>query len=163
MSLLTIEAEYIAAVACCTQILWMNQTLQDIHMTCDEPIPILCDNTSAISISKNPVMPSKNKHIPTKFQFLRRKSQIRISSWNILGQKNRLHTPLLNLSQERLLSTFEKNWEPYYLLIELIHLQQHINMIEGEIILIGVPFSIDSKGGEKVNKEDKGRLCEGEI
>ena len=71
VSLSTAEAEYIAAAACCTQILWMKQTLQDIHVTCNEPIPILCDNTSAISISKNPVMHSKTKHIPIKFQFLR--------------------------------------------------------------------------------------------
>ena len=49
----------------------MKQTLQDIHVTCNEPIPILCDNTSAISISKNPVMHSKTKHIPIKFHFLR--------------------------------------------------------------------------------------------
>ena len=31
---------------------------------------ILCDNTSAISISKNLVMHSKTKHIPIKFHFL---------------------------------------------------------------------------------------------
>jgi hypothetical protein len=37
----------------------------------DEPIPIYCDNTSAISISKNPVMHSKTKHIPIKYHFLR--------------------------------------------------------------------------------------------
>ena len=49
----------------------MKQTLQDIHVTCDEPILILCDNTSAISISKNPIMHSKTKHIPIKFHFLR--------------------------------------------------------------------------------------------
>ena len=70
VSLSTAEAEYIAAAACCTQILWMKQTLQDIHVTCDEPIPILCDNTSAISISKNPVRHSKTKNIPIKFHFL---------------------------------------------------------------------------------------------
>ena len=35
------------------------------------PISILCDNTSAISISKNPVMHSKTKHIPIKYHFLR--------------------------------------------------------------------------------------------
>ena len=40
-------------------------------MTCDKPSPILCDNTSAISISKNPIMHSKTKHIPIKFHFLR--------------------------------------------------------------------------------------------
>ena len=40
-------------------------------MKYDEPIPILCDNTSAINISKNPIMHSKTKHIPIKFHFLR--------------------------------------------------------------------------------------------
>ena len=30
----------------------------------------MCDNTSAISISKNLVMHSKNKHIPIKYHFL---------------------------------------------------------------------------------------------
>jgi hypothetical protein len=70
VSLSTTEAEYIAVVACCTQVLWMKQTLTDIQVEYDEPIPIYCDNTSAISISKNPVMHSKTKHIPIKYHFL---------------------------------------------------------------------------------------------
>ena len=45
--------------------------LEDIQVKYDEPIPILCDNTSSINISKNPVMHSKTKHIPIKFHFLR--------------------------------------------------------------------------------------------
>ena len=49
----------------------MKQTLTDIHVEYDEPIPIYWDNTSAISISKNPVMHSKTKHIPIKYHFLR--------------------------------------------------------------------------------------------
>ena len=40
-------------------------------MKYDESIPIFCDNTSAINISKKPVMHSKTKHIPIKFHFLR--------------------------------------------------------------------------------------------
>jgi hypothetical protein len=48
----------------------MKQTLKDIQVEYDEPIPIYCDNTSAISISKNPVMHSKTKHIPIKYHFL---------------------------------------------------------------------------------------------
>ena len=71
VSLLTTEAEYIVAASCCTQIMWMKQTIQDIHVICNEPIPILCDNTSSISISKNPIMHSKTKHIPIKFHFVR--------------------------------------------------------------------------------------------
>ena len=34
-------------------------------------VVIYCDNTSAINISKNPVMHSKKKHIAIKYHFLR--------------------------------------------------------------------------------------------
>eukprot|EP00253_Pinus_taeda_P022752 PITA_22752 len=71
IALSTAEAEYVAAASCCTQLLWMMQTLQDFQITCTPPIPILCDNTSAISISKIPVMHSKTKHIPINYHFLR--------------------------------------------------------------------------------------------
>ena len=71
ISLSTAEAEYITAASCCTQVLWMKQTLQDLQVQFSEPIPIFCDNTSAISISKNPVMHSKTKHIPIKYHFVR--------------------------------------------------------------------------------------------
>eukprot|EP00253_Pinus_taeda_P027196 PITA_27196 len=64
------EVEYVAAASCCTQLLWMMKTLQDIQITCTPPISIFCDNTSAISISKNPIMHSKTKHIPIKYHFL---------------------------------------------------------------------------------------------
>jgi hypothetical protein len=73
VSLSTAEVEYIAATSCCTQVHWMKQTLTDIQVEYDEPIPIYCDNTSAIGISKNPVMHSKMKHIPIKYHFLREK------------------------------------------------------------------------------------------
>eukprot|EP00253_Pinus_taeda_P021924 PITA_21924 len=71
ISLSTVEVEYVAAASCCTQLLWMMQTLQDFQITCTPPISILCDNTSAIKISKNPIMHSKTKHIPIKYHFLR--------------------------------------------------------------------------------------------
>ena len=53
----------------------MKQTLEDFKVKHDLPISILCDNTSAINISKNPVMHSKTKHIPIKYHFLREKVQ----------------------------------------------------------------------------------------
>ena len=52
VSVSTTEAEYIVATTCCTQVLWMKQTLTDMQVEYDEPIPIYCDNTSAINISK---------------------------------------------------------------------------------------------------------------
>jgi hypothetical protein len=71
ISLSTVEEEYIASTTCCTQVLWMKQTLTNIQVEYDEPIPIYCYNTSAINISKNPMMHSKMKHIPIKYHFLR--------------------------------------------------------------------------------------------
>jgi hypothetical protein len=71
ISLSTTEEEYIAAATCCTQILWMVQTLADLKVTYTDPIPIHYDNTSAISVSKNPILHSKTKHIPIKYHFLR--------------------------------------------------------------------------------------------
>eukprot|EP00253_Pinus_taeda_P005578 PITA_05578 len=71
IALSTTEVEYVAAASYCTQLLWMMQTLQDYQITCNPPISIVCDNTSAINISKNPVMHSKTKHIPIKYHFLR--------------------------------------------------------------------------------------------
>ena len=65
------EAEYVAAASCCTQLLWMMQTLQDFQIKFTPPLSIMCDNTSAISILKNHVMNSKTKHIPIKYHFLR--------------------------------------------------------------------------------------------
>ena len=36
-----------------------------------EPVVMFCDNTSAINISKNPVMHSKTKNIAIKYHFVR--------------------------------------------------------------------------------------------
>ena len=66
----TAEAEYIAAADCCTQILWMNEALKDVNIETKQPITVFCDNTSAISLSKNQVMHSRTKHIPIKYHFL---------------------------------------------------------------------------------------------
>jgi hypothetical protein len=48
----------------------MKQTLTDIQVDYDEPIPIYCDNISTIIISKNSMMNSKMKNIPIKYHFL---------------------------------------------------------------------------------------------
>ncbi len=49
----------------------MKGTLQDMHVDYNNPFSIPCDNTTDISISKNPVMNSNTKHIPIKYHFVR--------------------------------------------------------------------------------------------
>ena len=48
----------------------MKQSLKEVQVEYNQPIPIYCDNTSAISISKNLVLHSKTNHIPIKYHFL---------------------------------------------------------------------------------------------
>jgi hypothetical protein len=54
----TAEAEYVAAASCCSQILWMVATLRDFGLDF-KSVSLLCDNTSAISLSINPVQYSR--------------------------------------------------------------------------------------------------------
>jgi hypothetical protein len=81
VALSTAEAEYIAAGHCCTQLLWMRQTLRDYGYKFSK-IPLLCDNESATRMAENPVEHSRTKHIVIRYHFLRdhqQKGDIEIS------------------------------------------------------------------------------------
>ena len=47
------EAEYVTAALCCAQLLWLRQQVSDFELFYSN-VPIMCDNTSAINISKTP-------------------------------------------------------------------------------------------------------------
>jgi hypothetical protein len=49
----------------------MIQTIADLKVNYTDPITIHCDNTSAISVSKNHVLHSKTKNIPIEYHFFR--------------------------------------------------------------------------------------------
>ena len=68
-ALSTAEVEYIIAFGCNTQILWMKSQLKDFQIY-DSNVPILCDNTSVICASKNPILHSIDKHIEIKHPFI---------------------------------------------------------------------------------------------
>ncbi|CAM8926385.1 unnamed protein product [Rhodiola kirilowii] len=70
VALSTAEADYIAVATCCAQLVWLKQHLSDYDIIF-KSVPILCDNTSAINISKNTVQYSRTKHIEIKHHFLR--------------------------------------------------------------------------------------------
>jgi hypothetical protein len=69
IALSTAKAEYIAAAGCITQILWMKSQLEDYQMK-EGNIPIYCDNTSTICLSKNPILHSRTKRIKIKHHFI---------------------------------------------------------------------------------------------
>ncbi|KAK6158859.1 hypothetical protein DH2020_006173 [Rehmannia glutinosa] len=68
----TAEAEYIAAGSCCAQVLWMRQQLIDYEIEEKKKFQLyMCDNTSAIAITHNPVLHSRTKHIDVRYHFIR--------------------------------------------------------------------------------------------
>ncbi|MCH83694.1 gag-pol polyprotein [Trifolium medium] len=70
VSLLTTEAEYIAAGSSCSQFLWMKQMLREYNVEQDV-MTLYCANLSAINISKNPIQHSRTKHIDIHHHFIR--------------------------------------------------------------------------------------------
>jgi len=51
VALSTTKAEYIVARSCCAQKLWLKQQISDYDL-CLSKIPLKCDNTSAINLTK---------------------------------------------------------------------------------------------------------------
>ncbi|GJU46218.1 putative ribonuclease H-like domain-containing protein [Tanacetum coccineum] len=66
----TTEAEYVAVVNCCGQILWIQNQLLDYGLNYMNT-KIHIDNESTICIVKNPVFHSKTKHIEIRHHFIR--------------------------------------------------------------------------------------------
>ena len=70
ITLSTTEAEYVGSGTCIAQILWIKSQLEDYGISL-EKIPVMCDNTSAINIAKNPIVHSRTKHIEIRHHFIR--------------------------------------------------------------------------------------------
>lgn len=70
VTLSTTEAEYVAAAACACQCIWMKRVLNHFSPQ-SKCITVFCDNSSAIKLSKNPVLHGRSKHIDVRFHFLR--------------------------------------------------------------------------------------------
>ncbi|KAI3685662.1 hypothetical protein L6452_34917 [Arctium lappa] len=66
----TVEAEYVTAASCCSQVLWMTKQLRDFGYNY-KLVPIYCDSKSAISITANSVQHSKTKHIDVHYHFIK--------------------------------------------------------------------------------------------
>jgi hypothetical protein len=71
VTLSTIEAEFIAAATSACQAIWLRRILDDLHFQQHDPTIIHCDSSSAIKLSKNPVLHGRSKHIDVRYHFLR--------------------------------------------------------------------------------------------
>ena len=70
VALSTAKAEHMAASSCCSQLLWMKHQMVDYNLLYDH-ITLLCDNTSAINLTKIHIQHSRTKHIKIRHHFIR--------------------------------------------------------------------------------------------
>ncbi|GJU18842.1 hypothetical protein Tco_1146808 [Tanacetum coccineum] len=68
----TCESEYIKAYEALKEAIWMKNFIRDLGVvpTVQDPIEILCDNESAVSLTKEPKDHGKSKHIERKYHFV---------------------------------------------------------------------------------------------
>lgn len=71
VTLSTTEAEYVAAAIGACQAVWMRNVLAEIGFDQGDGTVLFCDNSSAIKLSRNPVLHGRSKHIHVRFHFLR--------------------------------------------------------------------------------------------
>ena len=95
VALSTAEAEYIVAGSCYAQNLWLKQQLSDFGLNLSKS-PILCDNTSAINVTKNLVQHSRTKHIEIRHHFIRDPLLMEIVKFSLLVLKINLLVYLQN-------------------------------------------------------------------
>ena len=67
------EAKYVAACEAAKEAIWLKKFLSDLGVVRIEQVPItlFCDNSGAVSQSKDPTNHKKGKHIETKYQIIR--------------------------------------------------------------------------------------------
>lgn len=71
VTLSSTEAEYVAATACACHCVWLKGILKELGVKDCNCIDIMCDNSSAIKLSRNPVMHRRTKHIDVRYHYLR--------------------------------------------------------------------------------------------
>ncbi|KAL0416654.1 UNVERIFIED_CONTAM: Retrovirus-related Pol polyprotein from transposon TNT 1-94 [Sesamum latifolium] len=71
VTLSTAEAEFVAATVCACQGILMKRILKELGYFKEVYIAVMCDNSSTIKLSKNPIMHGRSKHIDVRYHFLR--------------------------------------------------------------------------------------------
>ena len=70
VALSTTEAEYVAATKACKELLWLKRFMEELGFR-QERYVVLCDNQSAIHLSKNSTFHSRSKHIDVRYHWMR--------------------------------------------------------------------------------------------
>ena len=71
VALSTCEAEYMSISAATQEGIFLKALLSDMTGHCVEDFTLYCDNQGAVSLSKNPIVHQRSKHIDIRYHFVR--------------------------------------------------------------------------------------------
>ena len=69
----SVEAQFRAMALSLCELLWMRIALKDLKIDVKEPIKLVCDNQSTMSIIHNPIQHNRTKHIEIDRHFIKEK------------------------------------------------------------------------------------------
>ena len=67
------EAEFRALALGICEGMWLKRLLEELQILVEPPMKLLCDNQAAISISKNPFLHDRTKHVEIDCHFIKEK------------------------------------------------------------------------------------------
>ncbi|XP_056690349.1 uncharacterized mitochondrial protein AtMg00810-like [Spinacia oleracea] len=65
------EAEYRCMCHTTSETVWIDGVLENLHITINRPIPLYCDNKSALHIAANPIFHERTKHLDKDCHYVR--------------------------------------------------------------------------------------------
>jgi hypothetical protein len=108
VALSTMESEYIAASDASREVIWLRRLLSELGEEQTNPTRLLCDNESAISLTRNPESHKRSKHIDVRYHFIREqifKKTIEISYVNTREQLADAFTKAIDeISQSKIMA-----------------------------------------------------------
>jgi hypothetical protein len=100
------ESEYIAASDSSREVIWLRRLLHELGIEQTNPTPLLCDNESAISLTRNPESHKRSKNIDVRYHFIREqisKKNVEISYVNTKEQLADVFTKAIDgISQKKI-------------------------------------------------------------
>ncbi|PKU66893.1 Retrovirus-related Pol polyprotein from transposon TNT 1-94 [Dendrobium catenatum] len=96
------EAEYRSLAAASSDIIWLRRLIADFEVFPNSPTTLLCDNTSALALSNNPVFHARIKHIEIDYHFIRERilsKEIDVQHINSTDQPADILTKPLSLAR----------------------------------------------------------------
>ncbi|OMP03277.1 Reverse transcriptase, RNA-dependent DNA polymerase [Corchorus capsularis] len=115
------EAEYRVIANAAAELSWLQNILQELHVSTKQVPLILCDNVGATYVSMNPALHSKMKHISIDFHFVRDKVNT--------GQLTIRHVPIHDQLADLLTKPLPRS--------KFLHLVSKIGVLPGDSILSG--------------------------